>query len=110
MRDKSDTALEDSETKKEELQLALEDAHSQLHELSLEHDVTDEVLQKAARTAAQNERNMRIQLESALAENAKLRETTVAGEREKAENARIELESERLETGRLDTENAARHC
>ena len=110
MRDRSDTALEDSDTKKQELQSALEDAHSQLHELSLERDAMDEVLQKAARVAAQNERNIRIQLECSLAENAKLRETTVSGEREKAEHARLELEKERLETERLDTENAAHQC
>lgn len=105
MRDRSDAALDNLEVKLEELHLTLEEARAQLHDLSSERDAIEQAAQRAARVAAKNEHAMRIQLESSLAENAQLRETTVAVEREKAEQALLELKKERAEAERLDAEN-----
>ena len=87
MRDRSDSAVESSELRVEELKLALDDAHEQILELTFERDAMDQATQKVNRVASQTERDIRIQLERAIEENMKLRETTVAGEREKAERA-----------------------
>lgn len=105
MRNRSDAALDNSELKLEELHLTLEETRGQLHNLSLEYDAIDQAAQKAARVAAQNERFMHLQLERSLTENGQLRETTVAAEREKAEQALLELQKERAEIERLDAEN-----
>ena len=108
MRDRSDAELESSAARVDELELTLEETHSQLHDLSLERDAIDQEAKRAAQVAAQKEHSMRIQLEGALAETAQLRETTVATERDKAEKALLELKKERAETLRLDAENARR--
>ena len=107
MRDRSDSAVESSELRVEELKLALDDAHEQILELTFERDAMDQATQKVNRVASQTERDIRIQLEHAIEENMKLRETTVAGEREKAERALSEVKRERAEIERLDAENAA---
>ena len=105
MRDRLEISLETSEMKTEELQSALEEAHAQLASVTLERDEIEQVAQQAAQTAAQNECAMRIQLEHTLAENAQLRETTVASEKMKSEHALNDLERALAETRRLDSEN-----
>jgi hypothetical protein len=106
MRDESDAALENMGAKVDELQIDLAEARSQLHELTLERNASDEANKTTANTTAQNERAARIKLDALVAENAQLRDTTVAGERGRAEQALLELKIEREETERLDAENA----
>ena len=110
MRDRSESTLEDSTMRIEELRLAFEEATVQIQELSAERDSINEAAQKACSLTTQNEHNIRIKLEAAVAENLKLRETTVASERGKAERAFLELKKERAETERLDAENVHRRC
>ena len=110
MRDRSESTLEDSTMRIEELRLAFEEATVQIQELSAERDSINEAAQKACSLTTQNEHNIRIKLEAAVAENLKLRETTVASERGKAERALLELKKERAETERLDAENVHRRC
>ena len=95
MRDRSESTLEDSTMRIEELRLAFEEATVQIQELSAERDSINEAAQKACSLTTQNEHNIRIKLEAAVAENLKLRETTVASERGKAERAFLELKKER---------------
>jgi len=106
VRDKSDIALECSESKVADLKSALEEERAQIHELTSEHNAIHTALQVAAKTASEREREFRVQLDGSLAENAKLRERTNAGESEKTKHLHLEILKNRAETERLDAENA----
>ena len=91
MRDKSDAELESARAKVEELQFDLAEAHSQLTDLSLECETIDQASKQAAKVTAGNELAVRSKLEALVAENAQLRDTTVASERDRAEEPLLEL-------------------
>lgn len=105
MRERSDVALEHSETKIEELDSTLEEAHVQIQELSAERDAIDDALQATTKVVAQNEQKFRAQFEDSLVEIAKLRNTATLGNQEKMKQVQLELERAYLDAERLDAEN-----
>ena len=105
LRDRSETARENLDEKIEELQSALAGAYAEVQVVSRERDEMASAAQMASQATAQREHVARLRLETTLAENAQLRETTVASERAKAEQALSELEKERAARERLDLEN-----
>jgi len=104
-RDRSETARENLDEKIEELQSALAGAYAEVQVVSRERDEMASAAQMTSQATAQKEHVARLRLETTLAENAQLRETTVASERAKAEQALSELEKERAARERLDLEN-----
>ena len=105
LRDRSETARENLDEKIEELQSALAGAYAEVQVVSRERDEMASAAQMTSQATAQKEHVARLRLETTLAENAQLRETTVASERAKAEQALSELEKERAARERLDLEN-----
>jgi len=103
--DRADAAHASSDARIDELHAALVDAQTLVRETSLERDEIEKAAQMAAQAAAKNESAMRIHLDNTLAENTRLRETTVASESAKADAALMELQQLRVENDRLDAEN-----
>lgn len=106
MRDKADRALEDSESKIEELKSSLDEAHLQINELSAERDAIDTALQETARVVAQNERNHRAQIEKSLGATGEACDSTVIMKREKLASLENELKRMHSEIEQVDSENA----